>query len=75
MARPLAAPYDFQCPYENRCPYLDGLSTLWVYAEYRRLEDYYQEHLQLIDAYDDDLKASQERVGQLEKANAEAMGA
>jgi hypothetical protein len=71
MPRSLSAPPDFQCPYEDRCPYLDELSTRWVYSEYRRLEDSYQDHLQLLDAYDDDLKASQKRVGQLEKENAE----
>jgi transposase len=68
---PSRAPYDFECDYTHCCPYLDGLSTHWIYSEYRHLEDRYQEHLQRIDAYDDDLKASQEQVGQLEKENAE----
>lgn len=68
---PAPAPYDFACVYENRCPYLDGLSTYWVYCEYRRLEERYQEHLQLIDAYDKDLQACQEQIRRLEKENAE----
>lgn len=71
MARPSYPPYDFTCPYTDNCPHLDGLSTTWVLGEYRRAGDTYQEHLQIIDAFDEDIKAANERILALERENAE----
>jgi len=64
-------PHDFECLYRHSCPYLDGLSTTWVLGEYRRAADVYQEHLQIIDGFDDDLKIRDERIHLLERENAE----
>jgi hypothetical protein len=44
--------------YRDSCPYLDGLSTTWVLEEYRQGADVYQEHLQIIDGFDGELKVS-----------------
>ncbi len=71
MARPSYPPYDFICPYTDNCPHLDGLSTTWVLGGYRRAGDAYHEHLQIIDAFDEDLKAANERILALERENAE----
>jgi len=64
-------PHDFECLYRHTCPYLDGLSTTWVLGEYRRADDVYQEHLRIIDTFDGDLKARDERIRILERENAE----
>lgn len=64
-------PYDFECLYRDTCPHLDGLSTTWVLGEYRRAEDEYQEHLRIIDAFDEGLKARDDRIRILERENAE----
>jgi len=64
-------PHDFECLYRHSCPYLDGLSTQWVLEEYRRAHDVYQEHLRIIDLLDGHLKARDERIRILERANAE----
>jgi transposase len=64
-------PHDFECLYRHTCPYLDGLSTTWVLGEYRRADDVYQEHLRIIDALGDELKARDERIRILERENAE----
>jgi NAD-dependent SIR2 family protein deacetylase len=50
---------------------LDGLSTSWVLEEYRRADDVYHEHLQIIDAFSAQLKASEDHVRVLERENAE----
>jgi transposase len=57
--------------YRHCCPYLDGLSTTWVLEEYRQAADVYQEHLRIIDVFDGELKARDERVRVLERENAE----
>jgi transposase len=64
-------PYGFTCPYTDHCPHLDGLSTTWVFEEYQRSEEVYQEHLRIIDILDTRLDASLKQVRMLEKENAE----
>ncbi|NTU42183.1 MAG: IS66 family transposase [Nitrospirales bacterium] len=71
MARHPWAPHDFVCQYEHTCPYLGGLSTKWVFGQYRRSGDVYQEHLRIIDNFSKALRASEERVRVLERENAE----
>jgi transposase len=64
-------PADFECVYRHHCPYLDGLSTQWVYEEYRHLEQVYQEHLSIIEDLSDCLKDREEQIRLLERDNAE----
>lgn len=71
MARSRYPPYDFVCPYQDCCPHLDGMSTTWVLEEYRRGEDSYQEHLQIIDELDETLEKARKRIRELEKEVAE----
>lgn len=71
MARPACPPPEFECPYRDACPSLDGLSTTWVYGEYRRSEETYQEHLRIIDVLDERLSAADKRIRELERENAE----
>jgi transposase len=47
------------------------MSTQWVLEEYRRGEDVYQEHLQIIEGFDDEIKVRDERIRMLERENAE----
>jgi hypothetical protein len=67
----LYPPRDFQCSYKNSCPHLDLLSTTWVLGEYRRSQNNYQEHLQIIDRFNDRLKDRDERIRVLERENSE----
>lgn len=71
MPRPLYPPYDFTCPYEHNCPHLDGLSTTWVFGEYRRADETYHEHLRIIDVFDSELETARKRLHDLERENAE----
>ncbi len=71
MPRTKYPPPDFQCLYEHNCPYLRRLSTTWVWDEYERADSRYQEHLRIIDAYDEELERSRKRILFLEKENAE----
>jgi transposase len=64
-------PHDFECLYRHSCPYLDGMSTQWVLEEYRRAEEVYQEHLQIIEGFDGQLKIRDERIRFLQRENAE----
>jgi len=64
-------PYDFKCLYRHSCPYLEGLSTTWILEEYQRAHEVYQEHLRIIDGFDSELKARDERIRFLERENAE----
>lgn len=64
-------PQGFNCLYKDACPYLDRLSTKWVFGEYRRGADVYQEHLRIIDLFRDKLEKNDERVRILERENAE----
>jgi len=61
--------YDFVCPYRNGCPYLEGLSTRWVFEEYKRsgfLEGDYEGQLeQLYQQLDE----ANRRIKQLEADN------
>lgn len=50
---------------------MDGLSTTWVYEEYLRSEETYQEHLRIIDLLDERLSAADKRIRDLERENAE----
>lgn len=71
MLRSPYPPPDFECLYRHSCPYLDGLSTTWVLEEYRRGDDGYQEHLRIIDAFGQELRARDERIRILQRENAE----
>src|SRR3990172_5374060 len=71
MSRHPWPPYDYVCLYEHTCPYLDGLSTSWVLGQYRRADDVYHEHLQIIDSFSAALKISEDRVRVLERENEE----
>jgi transposase len=64
-------PHDFKCLYVKSCPHLDWLSAHWVLEEYRRGQDDYDEHIQIIDRFYEALKEKDERVHVLEKENAE----
>jgi transposase len=64
-------PRDFECSYRHGCPYLDGLSTTWVFGEYRRADKQYQEHLRIIETLGSDLKVRDDRIRLLERENAE----
>ena len=67
----LYPPPDLKCSREHACPYLDFLSTTWVLGEYRRGQETYQEHLQIIDRFDESLREKEKRIRLLEKENAE----
>jgi transposase/FtsZ-binding cell division protein ZapB len=71
MPRPAYPPYGFTCPYTHHCPHLDGLSTTWVFGEYRRADEVYDEHLQIIDTISSRLDAALKEIQALEKENAE----
>jgi len=71
MPRYFYPPHDFECFYRHCCPYLDGLSTQWVLGEYRRAGELYQEHLRIIDGFDEELKVRDERIRVLQRENAE----
>ncbi|MDF1581352.1 MAG: hypothetical protein P1P74_11340, partial [Desulfuromonadales bacterium] len=71
MSRYPWPPHDFVCLYEHTCPYLNGLSTTWVFGEYRRADNVYQKHLRIIDNFSEALGASEKRVRALERENAE----
>jgi hypothetical protein len=64
-------PHDFKCPHVMSCPHLDWLSAYWVLEEYRRGQDNYDEHIQIIDRFYAALKEKDERLRILEKENAE----
>lgn len=67
----LYPPYGFQCQYKNSCPHLNWLSTTWVMEEYRRADETYQKHLEIIDRFSESLKDRNERIRLLEKENSE----
>lgn len=67
----LYPPSDFKCLHQRACPHLDFLSTKWVLSQYRRGEDVYQEHLRIIDVFDERLKNRDERIRKLERENCE----
>jgi hypothetical protein len=71
MPRSEHPPYGFTCPYTHHCPHLDGLSTTWVFGEYRRADEVYHEHLQIIDTIRSRLDAALKEIQALEKENAE----
>ena len=50
-----------------------GLSTTWVFGQYERADEVYQEHLRIIDAFAADLDTARKRVRDLERDNAELM--
>jgi transposase len=47
------------------------MSTQWVLEEYRRGEEVYQEHLQIIEGFDGEIKVRDKRIRMLERENAE----
>lgn len=64
-------PDDFVCPYQDNCPHLEGMSTTWVLEEYRHGEQFYDEHLRIIDAFNEQLQTAHNRIGKLEGELAE----
>jgi len=71
MPRGLGPPPEWECGYRHCCPYLEDLSTAWVFAEYRRADEVYQDHLRIIDGFDGELKVRDERIRALARENAE----
>jgi hypothetical protein len=71
MARDCWPPYDFVCLYEHNCPYLNGLSTKWVFGEYRRADEVYHEHLRIIDHFREAVTERDARIRLLERENSE----
>lgn len=71
MGRYPFAPYDFTCVYEHTCPYLEDLSTKWVYSEYRRSQENYQEDLRIIDAFREAVDEQDKKIRALERELAE----
>lgn len=71
MPRPLYPPQGFTCAYTHGCPYLDGLSTAWVFGEYRRAGDAYQEHMRIMDELQAELGGAQKHILDIERKNAE----
>ena len=71
MPRPEYPPYGFSCPYTDHCPHLDGLSTTWVFEEYQRADEAYQEHLRIVDVLSARLDATLKQLQLLKKENAE----
>ena len=67
MPRPAYPPYDFSCPYTDHCPHLDGLSTTWVFGEYQRADEEYQEHLRIVDVLDARLDAALKQIQRAEE--------
>ncbi len=67
----LYPPRESQCPHMDACPHLNWLSTTWVLEQYRQAENTYDEHLRIIDSFDDRLKDRDERIRILERENAE----
>ena len=71
MSRHPWPPYDYVCPYEHTCPYLDGLSTKWVFSEYRRSYRVYHEQLQIIDRFREAVAERDKQIRVLERELAE----
>ena len=71
MSRHPYPPAGFECAYRHACPYLDWLSTTWVYGEFLRSEESYQEHLRVFDNCQEALTTSRDRIRALERENAE----
>jgi len=71
MPRSCYPPYDFVCPYLDNCPHLDGMSTAWTLEEYRRGQEFYQEHLRITDLFDERLQAALKQNRKLESELAE----
>jgi transposase len=69
--RHINPPPRYECPYRNSCPHLGMLSTTWVYGQYQRAEEQYQQHLRIIDRFQEALKESRARITRLEQENAE----
>jgi hypothetical protein len=64
-------PHDFKCPCEHNCPHLDFLSTRRELSQYQYGQDEYQEHLEIIDRFQESLKERDERIRKRERENAE----
>jgi len=71
VPRPAYPPYDFSCPYTDHCPHLDGLSTTWVFEEYQRAGEEYQEHLRIVDVLSARLDVALKQIQRLTKENTE----
>ena len=64
-------PYDFDCRHKNECPHLMGLSTHWVFTEYCRSQEQYQEFLNIRDNFRNELDNAYRHIKKLEKENDE----
>jgi len=64
-------PYNFDCQHKNECPHLMGLSTHWVFSEYTRAQEQYQEFLHIRDNFRHDLDDAYRRINKLKKENDE----
>ncbi len=60
-------PYNFDCQHKNECPHLMGLSTHWVFSEYSRAQEQYQEFLHIRDNFRHDLDDAYRRINKLKK--------
>ena len=60
-------PYNFDCQHKNECPHLMGLSTHWVFSEYSRAQEQYQEFLHIRDNFRHDFDDAYRRINKLKK--------
>ncbi len=65
------AAWDFECKYRHCCPHLQGLSTQWVFDEYRRSHNRHLEHWRIRDIQQQKLQQASGYIGRLEKENEE----
>lgn len=64
-------PPRYECQYRNACPHLGMLSTTWVYGEFRRADEQYQQHLRIYDRLQEALAECRDKAAKLERENAE----
>lgn len=76
MARFKEPPEGFVCPYRHRCPGLEGLSSIWMFAEYQRTRTREQEHWRVrdemaaeIDELQQTLREQSEEIDRLRAEN------
>src|SRR5215475_15637671 len=61
--------YDFVCPYRNGCPYLEGLSTSWVFEEYKQSGFLVGDYESQLEQLREQLDEADRRIRQLEAEN------
>ena len=62
---------DYQCQYEHACPHLEGLSTRWVYDEYRRKDPEQRKLWEIIEDQEEVIGDLEKRLDQSLSDNAE----